>query len=60
MLLQSSEATRRAMCGSRTLTCRPVRMPVGMSFGQPSFPQSLLVSRQVFGTSIGAKNVVEI
>jgi hypothetical protein len=35
-------------------------MPVGMSFGQPGFPQSLLVSRQVFSTSIGAKHVFEI
>src|ERR1700739_4826007 len=35
-------------------------MRVRMSFGQPSSPQSLLVSRQVFGTSIRAKNVLEI
>jgi hypothetical protein len=35
-------------------------MPVGMSFGQPGFPQSLLVSRQVFSTSIRAKHVFEI
>jgi hypothetical protein len=34
--------------------------PAGMSFGQPSFPQSLLVSRQIFTTSIRAKNVFEI
>jgi hypothetical protein len=49
----------RAMSGSPTFTCRLVGMPVGTSFGQPSFLQSLLVSRQVFSTSIRAKNVFE-
>jgi hypothetical protein len=35
-------------------------MPAGTSSGQPGFPQCLLVSRQVFGTPIRAKNVLEI
>ena len=50
---------KSAMSGSPTFTCRLVGMPVGTSFGQPSFLQSLLVSRQVFSTSIRAKNVFE-
>src|SRR5258708_23227724 len=45
-----------AMSGSPTFTCR-LGGHAEMSFGQPSFPQSLLVSRQVFSTSIMAKNV---
>jgi hypothetical protein len=57
---QPTFATKSAMSGSSTFTCRLVGMPVGMSFGQPGFPQSLLVARQVFSTSIGAKHVVEI
>ena len=40
-------------------SCRLVRR-AGMSIGQPSFPQSLLISSQVFGSPIRAKNVVEI
>lgn len=46
--------------GSPVLPCRPACMTVGMSFGQPCFPQSLPVSRQVISTSIMAKNAIEI
>ena len=35
-------------------------MLAGMSFGQPSFPQSFRITRDVFSASIGAKDVLEM
>jgi hypothetical protein len=61
VLLHSSETTLCATYGSRARTSLHYAVTrLQWSFGQPSSPQSFLISREVFGMPIRANHVFEI